>query len=82
LWNAILFYTTGEIVKRIISSKESGAESMRSDPAERFGLVTRGWQNFQGVLERHWKPYLDALIRGRAGPEDFDRALAQVVSSL
>jgi hypothetical protein len=34
------------------------------------------------VLERHWKPYLDALMRGRAGPDDFERALAQVVTSL
>jgi hypothetical protein len=82
LWNAILFYTTGEFVKRDVVGKESGAENKRSEPAERFGLVTRGWQNFHGVLERHWKPYLDALMRGRAGPEDFDRALAQVVSSL
>jgi hypothetical protein len=74
LWNAILFYTTREFVKRDVVGKASSAE--------RFGLVSRGWQNFQGVLERHWKPYLDALLRGRAGPDDFDRALAQVVTSL
>ncbi|MBI3484089.1 MAG: hypothetical protein HY012_02920 [Acidobacteria bacterium] len=82
LWNAILFYTTGEFVRRDVSGKESGAERKRSEQADRFGLVTRGWQNFQTVLERHWKPYLDALMRGRAGPDDFDRALAQVVASL
>jgi len=74
LWNAILFYTTREFVKRSSVGKEGSVE--------RFGLATRGWQNFQGVLERHWKPYLDALMRGRAGPDDFDRALAQVVTSL
>ncbi len=82
LWNAILFYTTAEFVKRDILGRESGAERKRNEPAERFGLATRGWQNFQGVLERHWKPYLETLLRGRAGPDDFDRALAQVVTAL
>jgi hypothetical protein len=82
LWNAILFYTTREFVKRSSVGKEGSAERKQSEPAERFGLASRGWQNFQGVLERHWKPYLDALMRGRAGPDDFERALAQVVTSL
>ena len=82
LWNAILFYTTGEFIKRDVSGKEGGAGQNRSDPAGRFGLASRGWQSFQSVLERHWKPYLDALMRGKAGPDDFDRALAQVVEVL
>ncbi|MCL4522406.1 MAG: hypothetical protein M1453_10020 [Acidobacteria bacterium] len=82
LWNAILFYTTAEIVKREVAGKVSAAAQKRSETADRYGLATRGWQNFQTVLERHWKPYLDALLRGRAGPDDYERALAQVAASL
>ncbi len=82
LWNAILFYTTAEIVKRDVAGKVSAGAPKRGESADRYGLATRGWQNFQTVLERHWKPYLDALLRGRAGPDDFERALAQVAASL
>lgn len=81
LWDAILFYTTGEFVKRALATKESAG----NNPAVRDGrstLTSRGWQSFQPVIERHWKPYLDAVMRGKAGPEDFDRALAQVVATL
>lgn len=81
LWNAILFYTTGECVQRAVAGKESAAEHKRSEALERFGLATRGWQSFQAVIERHWKPYVDAVMRGKAGPDDFDRALAQVVAA-
>jgi hypothetical protein len=81
LWNAILFYTIAEFIKRDVTGKDSGPE-IRTGLTDRFGLASRGWQNFQAVLERHWKPYLDELMHGRAGPDDFDRALAQVVSSL
>jgi hypothetical protein len=82
LWNAILFYTTGEFVRRDVAIKVSAAGSKRGDTTDRYGLNTRGWQGFQAVIERHWKPYLDAVTRGRAGPDDLERALAQVVATL
>ncbi len=82
LWHAILFYTIGELVKRAVSGKVSAAGNKSSDATDRYGLTTRGWQSFQGVLERYWKPYMDAVTHGRARPEEFDRALAQVVATL
>ncbi|MBI1750106.1 MAG: hypothetical protein HY234_02250 [Acidobacteria bacterium] len=84
LWHAILFYTTGEFVKRALSGKENAGGRKRGEAtaADRYALSTRGWQNFQPVLDRQWKPYLEAVTRGRAGPDDFDRALAQVVATL
>ncbi len=82
LWNAILFYTTGEFLKRVVAAKENAAGRKYTDSTNRSTLTARGWQSFQPVIERHWKPYLDAVTRGRAGPDDFDRALAQVVATL
>lgn len=81
LWNAILFYTTSEMIKRDVAGKAGDADA-RNASTDRLALATRGWQNFQGALERHWKPFLEAQTRGRAGPDDLERALAQVVSSL
>jgi hypothetical protein len=81
LWNAVLFYTTVEFIQRDVAGKASG-EDTREGLSDRLGLASRGWQSFQAALVRHWKPYLEALMRGRAGPDDLERALAQVVSSL
>ena len=82
LWDAILLYTTAEFMKRVVASKESAAARKRTEGADRYNLTTRGWQSFQPVIEQHWKPYLDAVMRGRAGPDDFDRALARMVATL
>ena len=81
LWSAVLFYTTAEFIQRDVAGKSSEAE-VRGVQADRLGLATRGWQNFDEALTRHWKPYLDALLRGRAAPDELERALARVVASL
>ncbi len=72
LWHAVLFYTTGEMVRRALI-----AEQIKDymPYAYRHGLYARGWQNFQSLLERHWQPYLDGRI-------DFDRAMARMASAL
>ena len=86
LWHALIFYTTGEIVKRALSvpaEQASGATesaatraSSRYTPyAYRYGLYARGWSNYQRLLERYWQPYLDAKA-------DFDAAVARMVSAL
>ncbi len=72
LWHAILFYTTGEMVRR--SLVEAGEEEYLPY-AFRHGLFARGWQGYLQLIERHWKPYLD-------GSTDFDRALARLVNAL
>src|SRR5712692_2267588 len=79
LWHALLFYTTGEIVKRTLakdfSVPDAGARGNYTPYAYKFGLYARGWQNYQRVLERYWQPYLD-------GKADFDGAVARLVSAL
>jgi len=78
LWHALLFYTTGEIVKRAFSLSEipAGHSPGQYMPyAYRYGLYARGWENYQRVLERHWQPYLDGKV-------DFDTALARLVADL
>lgn len=79
LWHALLFYTTGEIVKRTLakdlSVPDAGARGNYTPYAYKFDLYARGWQNYQRVLERYWQPYLD-------GKADFDGAVARLVSAL
>jgi hypothetical protein len=74
LWHALLFYTTGEIVKRALI--KSGLDTY-TPYAYQHGLYdrARGWKDYQRVLERYWQPYLD-------GKTDFDPALADVVANL
>ncbi len=89
LWHALLFYTTGEIVKRALqreppatipsaaaSPQPTGTRAESYTPyAYRYGLYARGWSNYQRGLERYWQPYLD-------GKADFDASLARLVSAL
>lgn len=72
LWHAVLFYTTGEVVRRTLAAQRPGAYMPY---AYRHGLYARGWQNFQWLLERHWQPYLDGKV-------DFDRAIARMANAL
>ncbi len=70
LWHAILFYTTGELVKRELhKEKEAGYQPY----AYRFGVYDRGWQSLRAGLEKDWQPYLD----GKVG---FPQALAKLVA--
>ncbi len=88
LWHALLFYTTGEMVKRALSAPESsaghglgaaqgpaGGTDSYKPYAYRFGLYARGWAHYQHALERYWQPYLD-------GKAEFDTALARLVANL
>jgi len=86
LWHALVFYTTGEVVRPIMASADA-ADSDGSGPggsasggpykpyAFREGLYRRNWDNYLDLLERFWAPYLD----GRATFED---AIARMVSAL
>ncbi len=91
LWHALIFYTTGEVIKPILDTQadaKSGA-SRRGDAdprasaqnaqytpyAKREGLYQRGWENYLQLLTRYWQPYLD-------GQTTFDNAIAHMVSAL
>ena len=81
LWHALLFYTTGEIIRPLGLSNADSASSSSSSPsgyvpyAVREGLYKRGWENYLRVLTQYWQPYLDGSVT-------YDDAIAHMVSAL
>jgi hypothetical protein len=83
LWHALLFYTTGELIRPLAlddsdatSASPSGPSSSGYVPyAVREGLYKRGWENYLRVLTQYWQPYLDGRV-------NFDDAIAHMVSAL
>ena len=81
LWHALLFYTTGEVIRPVAliaanSSTSSAASSSGYVPyAVREGLYKRGWETYLRVLTEYWQPYLDGKVT-------FDDAIAHMVSAL
>jgi len=83
LWHALVFYTTGEVIRPVIGS--AGATAGDQDGsvpgggytpyALREGLYQRGWNDYFKLLQKFWQPYLD-------GTASFDDAIARMVSSL
>ena len=87
LWHALIFYTTGEVIKPLLNAS---GKSARDKPgpggsavekeayvpyAIREGLYQRGWNDYYQLLTRFWQPYLDSEVT-------FDDAVAHMVSSL
>lgn len=81
LWHALLFYTTGEVVRRTLARTEPPSTPSSTRPssytpyAYRNGLYTRGWENYQRALIAYWQPYLE-------GRDSFSHAIAMVVGAL
>ena len=91
LWHALLFYTTGEVIKPVMAAQEAQSErdggtsatnavggvtgSEYMPYAFRERLYQRGWDNYLSLLRRFWQPYLD-------GKTSFDDAIAHMVSAL
>jgi hypothetical protein len=74
LWHALLFYTTGEVIKPVMKSLD-GANGEYTPYAVRERLFQRGWDDYLKLLERFWQPYLDGTVT-------FDDAIAHMVSAL
>ena len=53
-WHAVLFYTTGEVVRRHLDGY--------TPYAMKNGLYERAWQGVPEILDADWKPYLDGRI--------------------
>jgi hypothetical protein len=70
LWHALLFYTTGELVKRELHKEK---DASYQPYAYRFGVYDRGWQPLRAALERDWQPYLDGNV-------SYSSALAKLVA--
>lgn len=83
LWHALVFYTTGEVIRPVLASAVPAAgDRDGSVPgggytpyAVREGLYQRGWNEYLKLLQRFWQPYLD-------GKASFDDAIARMVSAL
>jgi hypothetical protein len=70
LWHAVLFYTTGELMRR-----ELGPDY--TPYAHRLGLYARDptWTAAEPLLARHWRDYLD-------GRSPLDAAIDRIVAEL
>jgi hypothetical protein len=66
LWHVVLFYTTGEAVRRILD--ERGPSGYTPMVYEIFGRGT--WVEYREALENNWRPYVDgkrSLAEAAAG---------------
>ncbi len=77
LWHALLFYTTGEVIKPVFAGQSvGGAPDPQYTPyAVRERLYQRDWDEYLQLLTRFWQPYLDGRVT-------FDDAIAHMVSAL
>lgn len=84
LWHALVFYTTGELVRRDLSygtmsgmvarASLQGMDASNYQPyAARFGLYSGAWEGFRGLLDLYWKPYLEGQI-------SFETAIARIAA--
>jgi hypothetical protein len=68
LWHALLFFTTGDTIKRHVPG--------HVPYAYRYGLYDNGaFRRYRPILETKWMPWLD-------GATTFDAAIHEVVSAL
>jgi hypothetical protein len=67
LSRAMIFYTAGEAVRRVIPGHQPAADT--------FGIWRTGMSNFKAALDAAWKPYLD-------GQGTLDEALTAVVKAI
>ena len=75
LWHALLFYTTGEVVRRSLMAPNAAAAAKYEPYAYRHGLYVRDWQSYERALEQFWRPYIE-------GHDNFDDAVARIVNQL
>ena len=68
-WHALLFYTTGEIVRRDVeygsmtfTNEQRNGASEYLPYAARFGLYSGSWEHFRALLDLYWLPYLDGRV--------------------
>jgi hypothetical protein len=93
LWHALIFYTTGEVIKPIVAGSEGTApgkpQNATSSSAQEKAPKEESYIPYairEGLYQRGWSNYLDLLtlfwqpyLDGKA---TFDDAIAHMVSSL
>ena len=65
LWHALMFYTTGELVRKQVPELEPYAT--------KYGLWETNWQQLLPIMEKDWKPFLE-------GKGTFKDAIKQLVA--
>ncbi|HKO57621.1 MAG TPA: hypothetical protein VJ276_17240 [Thermoanaerobaculia bacterium] len=71
LWHVVLFYTTGEAVRRALDAR--GPSGYTPILYEIFAKGT--WGQYRQALEKNWRPYID-------GERSLDEAAAALIASL
>jgi hypothetical protein len=81
-WHALLFYTTGEIVRRdveygsmTLTDEQKSGPSAYLPYAARYGLYSGSWEHFHALLDLYWLPYLDGRL-------SFDTAIARIAADM
>jgi hypothetical protein len=69
LWHALIFYTTGELVRRALGKT---GDSHYLPYAYRFSVYEKGMLPDRGSLEKNWQPWLDGKV-------SFEQALRNLV---
>ncbi len=97
LWHALIFYTTGEVIKPLMDTEEalddrtspSGSGGSTASPGGRGSSGDRDYTPYakrEGLYQRGWENYLQILTRYwepyLEGRVTFDDAIAHMVSAL
>ena len=75
LAHAILFYTTGEAMKKYWLQNPRYNQSTYQTYAERYKLYVKTWPKIHPLLQKHWQGYLDGKL-------DYQIALTEIVGGL
>jgi hypothetical protein len=60
LWHVMIFYTTGEIIKRELGKQGDPTYKPYAYRVNLYGAA--GWDKMRVALERDWQPYLDGKV--------------------
>jgi len=76
LWHAVLYYTAGEMTRRVYADSSNGGSGSDYTPyADRNGLYDQDWSQYRTVLELYWQPYLEGKLT-------FDKAIERMITAL
>lgn len=72
IWHPILFYTVGEVVKKVTSSQNPDYITY----ADRNDLYTGSW-DYKEILIQYWKPYLEGKVTMKVALDNIAKKLQQ-----
>jgi hypothetical protein len=75
LWHVLIFYTTGDVVRRELGKQNDPAYKTYADRVNLYN--TAGWDKIRTALERNWQPYLDGKTSFETAVHDLVRDAGQ-----